>query len=407
MACSITARWASACCFSRSMVRFLGRELVSSRVDGDGVIAVVDLGEDVASTDGDVLLDGHGGDDAGDFGRNDGQVGLDVRIVCRHEEPAFSPPVMAIIPADAEGRDQSRRQQRPALARTLLGILLRGDRDVFQIGRRGLGQIRSRLRRARELKLRTRATPRACASPSSRYVECSRSGIRLHHLALDVHLEKRHHACEPNRSVQSAICNDHGKVKSDVCGKVGPCEQSAPYNWNLRNSIRQAMTGNSISLLEESQGVGFPCEPVCETAKRRQIMEGARRIFLQDGFDGASVGDIVRAAGVSKGTLYAYFPSKEKLFEALIIEDRRKQAEALFTLDETDHDVVRVLRKLGNSFLDMLLSPDNLDFLRIVVGASTKFPQLGKAFFDAGPCQGSSRLGSYFQRLRRRHSRRR
>jgi AcrR family transcriptional regulator len=150
---------------------------------------------------------------------------------------------------------------------------------------------------------------------------------------------------------------------------------------------------------EEAIRDTFGCNPHCETAKRHQIMEGARRVFLQDGFDGASIGDIVRAAGVSKGTLYAYFPSKEKLFETLIIEDRRKQAEALFTLDESDEDVVRALRRLGKTFLEMLLSPDNLDFLRIVIGASTKFPQLGKAFFEAGPCNGTNRLAAYLRRL--------
>lgn len=135
-----------------------------------------------------------------------------------------------------------------------------------------------------------------------------------------------------------------------------------------------------------------------DNAKRQQILEGARRIFLQDGFDGASIGDIVRAAGVSKGTLYAYFPSKEKLFEALMIEDRRKQAEVLFTLDETDRDVASVLRRLGQTFLDMLLQPDLLAFLRIVAGAAAKFPEIGKAYFDAGPCYGSARLGGYLER---------
>ncbi|MBV8107083.1 MAG: helix-turn-helix transcriptional regulator, partial [Hyphomicrobiales bacterium] len=53
-------------------------------------------------------------------------------------------------------------------------------------------------------------------------------------------------------------------------------------------------------------------------AKRRQIMDGARTVFLSAGFDGASMNDIARAAGVSKGTLYAYFTSKEELFEAII-----------------------------------------------------------------------------------------
>ena len=64
-------------------------------------------------------------------------------------------------------------------------------------------------------------------------------------------------------------------------------------------------------------------------AKRRQVMDGARTAFLSAGFDGASMNDIARAAGVSKGTLYAYFDSKEQLFEALIREDRNQQAERL------------------------------------------------------------------------------
>ncbi len=125
-----------------------------------------------------------------------------------------------------------------------------------------------------------------------------------------------------------------------------------------------------------------------DTAKRQQIMDGARRVFLEHGFDGASIGDIVRAAGVSKGTIYAYFPSKEKLFATLVIEDRRKQAEVLFVLDEDDQDVARVLRRLGMSFLEMLVQPENISFLRTVMAASAKFPEIGQAFFEAGPCYG-------------------
>ncbi|MBD0354642.1 MAG: helix-turn-helix transcriptional regulator, partial [Rubrobacteraceae bacterium] len=49
-------------------------------------------------------------------------------------------------------------------------------------------------------------------------------------------------------------------------------------------------------------------------AKRDQILDGARRVFLRDGFAGASTDDIAAEAGVSKRTLYAYYPSKEDLF---------------------------------------------------------------------------------------------
>jgi AcrR family transcriptional regulator len=142
--------------------------------------------------------------------------------------------------------------------------------------------------------------------------------------------------------------------------------------------------------------------PPLDSAKRKQIMEGARRVFLEQGFDGASIGDIVRAAGISRGTLYAYFPSKEKLFEALVFETRRMQAEVLFVLDEASEDASAVLNKLGVTFLEMLLRPDTLAFLRAVIGASCKFPEVGRAFYDAGPRYGVERLARYLRRLTER-----
>ena len=66
-----------------------------------------------------------------------------------------------------------------------------------------------------------------------------------------------------------------------------------------------------------------------ESAKRRQILEGARKVFLVEGFDGASMGEIAKVAGVSKGTLYVYFDSKESLFAALTTEEKRGLAEVL------------------------------------------------------------------------------
>ncbi len=64
-------------------------------------------------------------------------------------------------------------------------------------------------------------------------------------------------------------------------------------------------------------------------AKRRQIVDGARAVFLSAGFDGASMNDVARAAGVSKGTLYAYFSSKEEMFEAIIRGEYAQAAERL------------------------------------------------------------------------------
>ena len=72
-----------------------------------------------------------------------------------------------------------------------------------------------------------------------------------------------------------------------------------------------------------------------ESAKRRQIVDGARAVFLAQGFDAASMNDIARAAGVSKGTLYVYFKNKEELFEAIVEQECEAQAEGIFDLDPT------------------------------------------------------------------------
>jgi AcrR family transcriptional regulator len=139
-------------------------------------------------------------------------------------------------------------------------------------------------------------------------------------------------------------------------------------------------------------------EPQADNAKRRQILDGARRVFLAQGFDGASMGEIARAAGVSKGTLYVYFDSKETLFEALTLAERGSLAEALFRLDEHDPDVRAVLRRLGLSFLDAMIRPDHISSVRMVIGAADKFPRFGRAFFESGPECGQRRLAAYLDR---------
>jgi AcrR family transcriptional regulator len=132
-----------------------------------------------------------------------------------------------------------------------------------------------------------------------------------------------------------------------------------------------------------------------DSAKRRQILDGARRVFLSAGFDGASMGEIAKAARVSKGTLYFYFESKEALFEALTLEEKAGLAEAVFRLDESDPDVRSAMRRLGISFLDAMLNPDHISSIRMVIGATDKFPRFGQAFYEAGPRTGARRLKAY------------
>ena len=110
------------------------------------------------------------------------------------------------------------------------------------------------------------------------------------------------------------------------------------------------------------------------------------------------MGSIAKAAGVSKGTLYSYFASKEGLFERLIEDERASLAEALFRLDGDDPDTRAVLRRLGRSFLAMLSRPEHVASVRMVIGAAEKLPRLGQVFYEAGPQQGVTRLAAYLRR---------
>jgi AcrR family transcriptional regulator len=133
-----------------------------------------------------------------------------------------------------------------------------------------------------------------------------------------------------------------------------------------------------------------------DSAKRRQIIEGARAIFLAQGFDAASMNDIARRAGVSKGTLYVYFKSKEELFEAIAEEQCLFHAEGVFALDPEDHDVAAVLSKLGSAFANFLCNRST-SAVRTVIAIADRMPEVGRQFYETGPAVGIAKLSAYLK----------
>jgi len=132
-----------------------------------------------------------------------------------------------------------------------------------------------------------------------------------------------------------------------------------------------------------------------ESAKRAQILDGARAVFLAQGFDAASMNDIARAARVSKGTLYVYFDNKEELFAAIVEQECDAQAEGIFELDPNDHDVAAVLTRLGIAYVKFLCRPEKASAIRTVIAISDRMPEIGRKFYESGPAIGIGRLASY------------
>ena len=133
-----------------------------------------------------------------------------------------------------------------------------------------------------------------------------------------------------------------------------------------------------------------------DSAKRRQIMQGAGEVFLAQGFDAASMGAIARQAGVSKGTLYVYFKSKEELFESIVEEQCAQQAEQIFTLDR-EQDIEATLTRMGHAFVRFICRPGGVSAIRTVIAIADRMPEIGARFYQTGPARGIASLRAYLE----------
>src|ERR1700733_2790066 len=133
-----------------------------------------------------------------------------------------------------------------------------------------------------------------------------------------------------------------------------------------------------------------------DSSKRRQILDGARKLFLDLGFDGASMGEIARAAGVSKGTLYVYFADKNRLFEAIVEEEVLDQQKVAFNFDPA-RDAAITLREFGQAYIELLCRPGGGSAIRTVMAIAERMPDVGRRFYERVLEKTISRLAAYLE----------
>lgn len=116
-----------------------------------------------------------------------------------------------------------------------------------------------------------------------------------------------------------------------------------------------------------------------------QVIEGARQVFLNDGFEGASVDDIAKTAGVSKATLYSYFPDKRHLFMEVAKAECQRQAQISMEMIDDSASADLVLGSIASQFIEFITSDFGQRIFRICVGEADRFPELGREFYESGP----------------------
>jgi AcrR family transcriptional regulator len=132
--------------------------------------------------------------------------------------------------------------------------------------------------------------------------------------------------------------------------------------------------------------------------RRQHILDVAGEVFLQEGYASASMSAIAARLGGSKGTLYNYFTSKTELFGAYMSHACVTYSEALLATADDETPLVEALRRLGVGFLTFVLRDQAMAVHRLVVAEAHRFPELGEAFYEAGPKQSCAVLADWMRR---------
>ena len=135
--------------------------------------------------------------------------------------------------------------------------------------------------------------------------------------------------------------------------------------------------------------------------RHRALLDTAAELFMEVGFEAASLNELVKRAGGSKSSIYSYFRDKDGLFAAVVDDMVDDLLVPLSRPVNLGKPLAETLRELGDHTLDVLTSKKGMGLSRIVVTESPRLPAIGRHFFEHGPGQAISQLAGHLGRLER------
>lgn len=128
--------------------------------------------------------------------------------------------------------------------------------------------------------------------------------------------------------------------------------------------------------------------------RRDRILQAAREVFFEEGYGAATMSMIAARLGGSKGTLYAYFKSKEDLLEA-IVSDQCSVIEAALAVGNAGADVRTTLTVFGRELVIAMASEPAVRTLQLIMEEAIRNPDLARRFDQAGPRHGAAAIAGY------------
>ncbi len=136
--------------------------------------------------------------------------------------------------------------------------------------------------------------------------------------------------------------------------------------------------------------------------RRRAFLDAANAAFLEKGYAGTTLGDIIARSGGSRQTLYALFGGKQGLFEAIVAERNTEIFRPLHAEGQLDRAPEDVLVEIGIRFVQIVLTPDAVGVFRLVVAEGPSMRELSERFWASGPARTIIAFERYFAEQTRR-----
>jgi TetR/AcrR family transcriptional repressor of mexJK operon len=131
--------------------------------------------------------------------------------------------------------------------------------------------------------------------------------------------------------------------------------------------------------------------------RRRTILDVAGKAFLEHGYGAASMAQIADCVGGSKATLYRYYKSKERLFEAYIEDVCSRSALGTINYSGEYPSLFEYFVEVGVRSLEIILSEYSVNISRLIVSEAHRLPNVGRIFYLSGPLALRDNLEEIFK----------
>lgn len=128
------------------------------------------------------------------------------------------------------------------------------------------------------------------------------------------------------------------------------------------------------------------------------MIDAAKRLFLENGYERTTIGDILEVSGGSRSTLVDLFGGKEGLFTEVLLESSRHIRAIFDALEASDAPPEIALKEMAHRFVFAVFEVETMAMFRVLIAEGPRFPDIVQAFFRLGPKVGHAKLSAYFQR---------